>query len=550
MTLKLLIVGGVAGGATTAARARRLDESAEIILFERGEHISFANCGLPYYIGGTILQRNSLLVTTPDQLRTRFMIDVRIRHEVIDVDPVKKEITVRDLVKGEEYRERYDKLLLSPGAEPIRPPIPGIDLNSIFTIRNIPDTLRAEAFIRDRGPKTAVVVGGGYIGLEMVENLSDLGIQVTIIEMMDRVLPPFDPEMASIIQHHLLNRGVQLHLGDGVQSFREQAESTIVTTLSGAEFRADMIILAIGVRPENDLALKAGLSVGPRGGIMTDSTMRTTNPDIYAVGDAVQVMDFVTGQPSLIPLAGPANRQARIAADAMFGRNSTFRGTQGTAILKVFDLTAAATGNNEKQLKALGIPYRASCTHPPSHATYYPGAQGMAIKLLFSPEDGRILGTQIIGGEGVDKRIDVIATAIMGRMSVFDLEQLELAYAPPYSSAKDPVNMAGFVAANILRGDVGIVTWDEIPTLDPATHVLLDVREEIELRTIGMIQGALHIPIDELRQRLGELDRNITYVVYCAVGHRGYVACRILMHHGIQCANLSGGFTTYSYARS
>ena len=546
MTMKLLIVGGVAGGATAAARARRLDEFSEIILFERGEHISFANCGLPYYIGREIKQRSALLVTTPEKLRSRFNIDVRTRQEVVEIHPRERKISVRNLETDEVYQESYDKLLLSPGAEPVRPPFPGIDLETIFTMRNIPDTVGIEEFIKKKKPKSAVIVGGGFIGLEMAENLGSLGFKVTIVEMLDQVLPPLDPEMAEIVHTHLRSKKITLLLGEGVSSFSKVRGKTKITTQMGSELTADMVILSIGVRPETQLARNAGVLLGRHGGIRTDEFMRTSDPDIYAVGDAVEVSDFISGRPSLIPLAGPANRQARIAADNIFGRASSYRGTKGTAILKVFDLTVAHTGNSEKLLKARRIPYRTSFTHPISHAEYYPGSEQMSIKLLFSPRDGKILGAQIVGGEGVDKRIDVLATAIHSEMSVFDLEELELAYAPPYSSAKDPVNMAGFVASNMLRKDLETVNWDQLDGLDRSTHILLDVRSSQEQDIFGLLEGSINIPVDELRSRRTEIDKEKTYIAYCTTGYRSYVACRILMQHGFSCKNLSGGYQTLS----
>lgn len=549
MAVKLVIVGGVAGGATAAARARRVDESAEIVLFERGEFVSFANCGLPYYIGDTIKNRDNLFVATPSLFKHRFNIDVRTMSEVTGIDREKKEAAVRNLATGETYHEKYDKMILSPGAAPVKPPIPGIELDAIFTLRNIPDTDSIKEYVDSAGPKSAVIVGGGYIGLEMAENLAARGLKVTVIEMLNQVLPPFDFEMAAIVHEHLIAKGIELRLGEKVKTFRKENGKISVSTSGGREIDADMAVLSIGVRPEIELARKAGLEIGKLGGILTDDTMRTSDPDIFAVGDAVEVKDFISGDQSLIPLAGPANKQGRIAADNALGRHSIYRGTQGTAILKIFDLAAACTGNNEKSLDRRGIPYLTSHTHSGAHAGYYPVAKMMAIKLLFSPQDGVILGAQIVGGDGVDKRIDVIATAIRAGMTVFDLEELELAYAPPYSSAKDPVNMAGFAAANILKGDSDSVTWKDIEKLDPEKYALLDVRNKTEIEALGGIEGAIHIPLNELRNRLPELDKSKIHVVYCAVGLRGYIAHRILSQHGFKSANLSGGYTTFKTAK-
>lgn len=543
--MKLLIVGGVAGGASAAARARRLDESAEIVLFEKDEHISFANCGLPYYLGGEIKERDNLLVATPEFLKTRFNIEVRNSTEVLKIDREKKQVEAKDLKSGKTYTESYDRLILSPGAEPIRPPLEGIDLDTIFTVRNIPDIERIKSLVDKTQPESAVVVGGGFIGLEMAENLARRGVKVTIVEMLDQVLPPIDFDMAAVVHHHLRDKGVVLRLKDGVKSFRKEGEKTVVTTSGGAGIECDLAILSIGVRPKNGLAKEAGLKIGERGGIVTDDTMRTSDPDIFAVGDAVEVKDFITQTPAQIPLAGPANRQGRIAAGNALGGRFTYNGTQGTAVVRVFDLTVASTGSSEKLLKKMNIPHRVSHTHSASHAGYYPGAKMMAIKLMFAPDDGKVLGAQIVGRDGVDKRIDVIATAIRGGMTVFDLEELELAYAPPYSSAKDPVNMAGFVAANILRGDSANINWSELKELDKEKYVVLDLRTKKELEKFEMIEGAIHIPLDELRDRLGELDKSKTYIPYCAVGLRGYLAHRILAQNGFKSKNLSGGYKTY-----
>jgi len=548
MSTKLIIIGGVAGGATAAARARRLDEHARIIIFERGEFVSFANCGLPYYIGGTIRERGSLLVTTSAAFSTRYNIDIRTFSEVTGIDRQGKAVEVRNLLTGETYRETYDKLILSPGAEPILPPIEGIDGENVFRLRTIPDADRIKARVESGNPGSAVIVGGGFIGIEMAENLVQRGVKTTILEKLDQILPPLDPEMAAIVQDALEEQGVVCELGNGLKAITRKGDRLAVETEKGIPIECDMLILSVGIRPENRLAKEAGLTLCEKGHIWVNPAMQTSDPDIYAVGDAVCTRDFVLGIPTATALAGPANKQARIAADNAMGRSSTFPGTLGTAILKVFNLTAASTGANEKLLLQNKIPYLVSYTHSGSHASYYPGAEQMAIKLLFSPDNGRILGGQIVGGGGVDKRIDVLATALHGGMRVSDLEELELAYAPPYSSAKDPVNIAGFAAGNILKGDMEAIFWRELPELNE-DHVLLDLRESSEIKASGMIPGAVHISLRELRKRLPELDKTKTYVVYCAVGMRGYIAHRILAQHGFTSKNLSGGFKTYSSAR-
>jgi NADPH-dependent 2,4-dienoyl-CoA reductase/sulfur reductase-like enzyme/TusA-related sulfurtransferase/rhodanese-related sulfurtransferase len=547
MPMKLLIVGGVAGGASAATRARRLNEHAEIILFERGEFVSFANCGLPYYIGNEIKDRDDLLVTTTDLLKNRFNIDVRTFNEVVDIDTESRTVTVRDVRTDDQYTESYDKLILSPGGLPIRPPLDGIDLDTVFTLWTIPDSDRIKSYIDQKKPTSAVVIGGGFIGIEMAENLTALGVRVTIVEMLDQVMPPLDFEMCSLVHRHLVDNGVNLHLGDGVRSFRKENGYTVVSTASGTEFVCDMVMLCIGVRPENMLAKKAGLDLGDRGGIRTNPSMQTSDPNIYAAGDAVEVRDFISDNPSMMPLAGPANKQGRVAADNIFGRNSTYDGTQGSAVVKVFDLTVAMTGNNEKLLRKNGTPHLASYTQSGSHASYYPGAQNMNVKLLFSPDEGRILGAQIVGMKGVDKRMDVLATAIRGGLTVYDLEHLELVYAPPFSSAKDPVNMAGFVACNILKGDVENVYWNEIDELDWDRYMLLDVRENEEVEMHPLIHDAVHIPLNVLRSRIHELEPYMdkTIIAYCAMGLRGYIACRMITQHGYTCKNLSGGFVLY-----
>ncbi|MBN1904245.1 MAG: FAD-dependent oxidoreductase [Deltaproteobacteria bacterium] len=545
MAKKLLIIGGVAGGATAASRARRIDEAAEIILFERGEYISFANCGLPYYIGKIIKERESLLVTTAAAFKARYNIDIRPFSEVTEIDRNSKEVMVREIKTGKSYKESYDKIILSPGAEPVRPPLEGINIKNIYSLRSIPDSDLIKAHVDEKNPESAVIIGGGFIGLEMAENLVHRGIKVTIIEMLDQVMAPVDYEMASMVHAHLKEKGVGLILGDGVKSFSMSENQVKVITGKGVEVKCDMVILSIGIRAESVLARNTGLNIGKRGGIVVDSGMRTSDPDIYAVGDAVEIRDYVSGFPVMTALAGPANKQARIAADNAMGRNAKFRGTMGTAVAKVFDLVVASTGNNEKSLKQNNLPYLVSYTHSGSHAGYYPDAEMMAIKLIFSPGSGRILGAQIIGGKGVDKRIDVLATAIYGFMTVDDLEELELAYAPPFSSAKDPVNIAGFVASNILKGDVQTVNWDDLKGIDSEDEILIDLRDKNELDESGIIEGAINIPLSELRERLPELDRTKSYIPFCAIGLRGYLGHRILVQNGFKSRNLSGGYKTY-----
>jgi len=541
MPQKVLIVGGVAGGAGAAARLRRLDEIAEIIVFERGGYISFANCGLPYYISGVISQRDHLLVQTKEGMEERFNVDIRLHSEVTAIHRDTREVEV---VSGDQtYRENYDYLVLSPGAAPIVPPIPGIDREGIYTLRNMADVDRLKALVTQKQPRRAAVVGGGAIGIEMAETLQHLGVDVIIVEAANQIMGPMDAEMARVVAKTLLDKGIKIILNDGVKSFDGQ-ENIEVTLSSGSKLEVDLVLLAIGVKPENKLAREAGLAIGERGGIKVDEYLCTSDPNIYALGDVIEVTDIINGQPSLISLAGPANKQARIVADNITGRKVKFKGSQGTAIIKVFDLTAASTGNNEKLLRLNGIPYLKSYTISPSHAAYYPGAIPMIVKLLFSPADGKLLGAQIVGKEGVDKRIDVLATAIRMRFTVYDLEELELAYAPPYSSAKDPVNMAGFTAANILKGDVGVSHWDELDNLAKDSYVLLDVRMDEERRQ-SHIEGSLHIPLNNLRQRLNELPLDKKVIVHCKSGLRSYIAYRILVQNGFTAANLSGGYDLY-----
>ncbi|MCX7710054.1 MAG: CoA-disulfide reductase [Clostridia bacterium] len=548
MPNKIVIVGGVAGGASTAARLRRIDEAAEIILFEKGEYISFANCGLPYYIGEVIKEKDKLVVQTPENMKQRFRIDVRVNSEVTKINPDKKEVEIYNKAEGKTYTESYDKLVLSPGAEPVKPNILGIDHSRIFTLRNIPDTYRIKDYVDAMKPKRAIVVGAGFIGLEVAENLHMRGVKVTVVELADHVIGPLDYEMAAIVHQHMKTKEVEFYLKDGVKAFTHKDCYTDVELTSGKVLRTDMVILGIGVRPETRLAADAGLKLGPTGGILVDEYMRTSNADIFAVGDAVEVKDYICGNAALIPLAGPANKQGRIAANNICGAGEKYKGTQGTSIVKVFDITVAITGSNERILKRNGIEYEKSFTHSASHAGYYPGAIPMSIKLLFSKKDGKILGAQIVGYDGVDKRLDVIATAIRAGMTVYDLEELELAYAPPYSSAKDPVNIAGYTAANILKNDSGIFHWDEVADLDPQDSLLIDVRTPMEFK-LGTIEGAVNIPLDDLRERLGDLPKDKTLYIFCQVGLRGYLAYRILVQHGYsRVKNLSGGFKTYQLA--
>ncbi len=542
MSKKIVIVGGVAGGASCAARCRRMNETAEILMLDRGPYVSFANCGLPYFVGDVIKDEAKLLVANPALFRDRFNIEVRTENEVIAIDRDAREIEVKEISSGRHYRESYDALVLSPGAAAIRPPLPGIDLPGIFVVRTVPDSRQIRAWIDEKSAKSAVVVGGGFIGLEMAENFVHRGLSVTVVEMLDQVMPPLDPEMARPVQEHLEKHGVKVALGDGVAGFEERGGQISVKTKSGAEHAGDIVILAIGVRPETALAKAAGLELGARGGIRVDEHMRTSDPHIWAVGDAVEVKDVVTGEWTLIPLAGPANRQGRIAADVICGRDSKFRGTQGTAICGVFDIAVASTGASEKSLQRCGITdYEMVYLHPANHVGYFPGAKPINLKLLFRKSDGRILGAQAVGEAGVDRRIDVIATAIQLGGTVFDLEESELCYAPQFGGAKDPVNFAGMIASNSLRGDHPLADWKQ---LLPESAVLVDVRDPDEFLE-GHIPGAINLPLNELRSRLDELPRDRELWLYCRVGLRGYYATRLLMQHGFQVKNLPGGYLTY-----
>ena len=543
---RILIVGGVAGGASAATRARRLSESAKIVLFERGSAVSFANCGMPYHIGGIIPDRGRLLVMTPEALRRRYRIDVRTRHEVVRIDRQARTVLVRNLATGAETAEPYDALILSPGAEPLRPPIPGAESSLVFTLRSLDDMDRIKRTVDEQKPARAVVLGGGYIGLEMAEALRHRKVDVTLVELAPQVFVAADPEMVAPVHQELRRQGVDLRLGISVASIREDAGRLRVRLSSGDEVECGMLILAAGVRPEARLAKEAGLAVGPTGGIVVDPHMRTSDPHIYAVGDAVEVVNTVGKHKCVIPLAGPANRQGRVAADNCLGRASVYTSTQGTAICKVFDLAIGMTGMSEKALRHAGAKYEKVYVHPASHAGYYPGASQISLKLLFDPADGRVLGAQAVGADGVDKRIDVLALAVRAGMTVEDLKDVELCYAPPYGSAKDPVNYAGFVAANVRAGD-GPVCHTEDVAAPRDDQMLLDVRNPAEVEA-GTIPGAVNIPLDDLRERLAEVPKHKEILAFCSVGLRGYIACRILAQNGYKCRNLTGGYKTYRAA--
>jgi NADPH-dependent 2,4-dienoyl-CoA reductase/sulfur reductase-like enzyme/peroxiredoxin family protein/rhodanese-related sulfurtransferase/TusA-related sulfurtransferase len=547
--MKYLIVGGVAGGATTAARLRRLDEHSEIIIFERGEYISYASCGLPYYIGGTITERDNLFVQTPASFGTRFNLQVRTLSEVTAINRQKKEVTVNDLRTGRTYTEGYDKLVLSPGAEPVRPPLPGINQEGIFTMRNVPDTDHIKKYIETRQPRHAVVVGAGFIGLEMAENLHRAGINVTIVEMADHVMTPLDYSMASLVHQHLKTKNIEFYLKTAVSSFDREGDHIVVRLSSSKAIQADLVILSIGVRPDSRLAKEAGLETGHTGGIVVNEFLQTSDKDIYAVGDAIEFTNPVTGTQMITYLAGPANKQGRIVADNIVrGNIKTYRGSINTAIAKVFDVTVAATGVSGRQLSELNIPHISSITHSSSHAGYYPGAMPMSVKISFSPSDGRLLGAQIVGFDGVDKRIDLFSAAIRKRVTVHDLADVEHAYAPPYSSAKDPVNIAGMVAENILDGTTKIISWRDVAKHTIEEMFLLDIRTRDEYQ-LGTIEGAVNIPLDELREHLDEIPRDRKIIAFCGVGLRAHVACRILMQSGFpEVYNLSGGLKTFEMA--
>lgn len=544
--MKVVIVGGVAGGATAAARIRRLDENAEITIFEKSGYISYANCGLPYYIGGEISDREELTLQTPESFNARFKVDVKVRHEVVAINPDRKTVTVRNLSGGEVFEEKYDKLVLSMGAKPIRPNLPGIDDERIFTVRNVEDTFRIKDYIDATKPERAVVIGGGFIGIEMAENLRRLGTEVTLVEAAPQLMAPFDGDMAAFIHAEVRAAGVNLVLGGMVDGFESNGKSLGVRLKDGDIISCDMAVLAIGVAPDTALAKDAGFELGIKGSIVVNERMETSVPDVYAVGDAVQIKNFVTGKPALISLAGPANKQARIAADNICGKDSRYNGAQGSSVIKVFRLTAAATGINERTAKSEGIDADKVILSPMNHAGYYPGGKIMTMKVVFEKGTYRLLGAQIVGFDGVDKRIDVLATAIRAGMKVTDLTELDLAYAPPYSSAKDPVNMAGFMAENIRDGLVGQWYYDDEPTLPRDGSVtLLDVRTPQEF-AMGNINGFVNIPVDELRERAEELDKDKPVYVICQSGLRSYIAARILAGRGFEVYNFAGGYRFYA----
>ena len=544
--MKIIIIGGVAGGASAATRLRRMNETNEIIMFERSDYISFANCGLPYHIGETIKDRNNLLVQTVKGMKDRFGIDVRVKTEVLKINPKEKTVLAKNLVTGEKYEESYDKLLLSPGAEAFIPPIPGVHSKNIYSLRNMSDMDKIKSKV-DKKVKRAVVIGAGFIGLEIAENLVERDIEVTIIEKSNQVLAPVDFEIASEVHQHIKEFKTELFLNDGAKEFIEIGDKTKVKLESGIEIIADIIIMAIGVRPENKLALEAGLEIGKTGGIKVNEYLQTSDEDIYAVGDAIEVKHYINGAESLIPLAWPANRQGRIVADTILGiRQKPYTGSLGTSILKAFDLTVSATGLNEKTLKRLGIPYMVTTVNRNDHASYYPGATPLTLKLIFNKE-GDILGAQAIGYKGVDKRIDIIATAIKGNLKVWDLQEVEVAYAPPYNSAKDPVNIAGYAAENMINGEHETFRYFEIDELlQDSNYQLLDVRTKMENR-LGTIKDSINIDVNELRDNLGSLNRDKTYLVFCQVGLRGYLAYRILVQNGFKVKNLDGGYRLWSH---
>ncbi|WP_028515294.1 FAD-dependent oxidoreductase [Ruminococcus flavefaciens] len=538
--MKTIIVGGVAGGASAAARLRRLNENDEIIILERGDYISFANCGMPYFIGGEITDKNMLTLQTPESFRKRFNIDVRVKSEAVKISPEAHTVTVRNADTGEEYEETFDKLILSPGAEPIRPNISGIELPHVFTLRNIPDTMKIKSFIDSSKPKKAVVVGGGYIGVEMAENLANAGLDVSIVELADHLIAPLDADMAADVHRYIISKGISLYLNNGVAEITDKK-----VILQNGSIEADMVIVSVGVRPETSLAKECGIALDPRGSIIVNSHMQTNYPDIYAVGDAVEVKDFVTGKPAFIPLAGPANKQGRIAADNISGLSSEYKGTQGSAVLKLFNMTVATTGLNEKRAAVEGIDYDKTYTYSASHASYYPNATNMSVKILWDKNTKKLLGAQIVGFDGVDKRMDVLAAAIRFGAEVTDLKELELCYAPPFGSAKDPVNMAGYVAENVINGTVKQFFWHDIEKLPRDGSVtLLDVRTKTETAR-GMIDGFINIPLDTLRDNLDKLPKDKPVYVHCHSGLRSYIACRILSGNSYDCYNLAGGWRLY-----
>lgn len=544
--MKVVIVGGVAGGATAATRIRRLDENAQIIVIERTGYISYANCGLPYYIGGVIKDKDDLTLQTPESFLERFQIDVRVEQEVTGIDASKKTVTIKRLDNGQEYEESYDKLILSPGARPVRPDLPGINDNRVFFLRTVEDTFKIRAFVENTKPETAVMIGGGFIGLEIAENLSDLGVKVTIIQRPDHVMNTLDYDMAALVHAKLMSKGIDLKLGSNVIGFESNADKLSVLLKDDELVRTDMVLMAVGVTPETTLAKKAGLSLGLKNAIVVNDKMETSAADIYAVGDAVMVKHYVTGNDAVIALAGPANKQGRIAADNICGFESHYKGSMGSSVLKLFDMTVASTGITEKAAKQAGVIYDKVVLSPASHAGYYPGAKVMTMKLIYAKEDLHILGAQIVGFDGVDKRIDVIATAIQAGMRADALKDLDLAYAPPYSSAKDPVNMAGFMIENIETGKIKQFHFDEVDMLLENDNVtLLDVRTEFEYR-LSHVEGFINIPVDDLRERIGEIEPEKPVYIMCQSGLRSYIACRILMQNGFDCYNFSGGYRFYN----
>ncbi len=538
--MKVVIIGGVAGGASAAARLRRLDENAEIIILEKGEYISFANCGLPYYIGDVITDKAKLTLQTPQSFKSRFNIDVRVFNEVVAIHPDTNSVTVKNLKNGETYEEKYDFLVLSPGAEPIKPDIPGADGENVFTLRNIPDTLKIKNYIKNHSTHSAVVVGGGYIGVEMAENLKEAGLDVSVVELSDHLIAPLDFDMAADVHRYIKQKGIKLYLNNGVTAIENGK-----VILQNGVIETDMVIMSVGVRPESGIAARCGISINRRGSIIVNSHMQTNIPNIYAVGDAVECMEFLTTSPAFIPLAGPANKQGRIAADNITGGDSEFTGTQGSAVLKLFDMTVATTGLNEKSAKNAGIDYDKTYLYSAPHATYYPGGTNMSIKALWDKKTHKLLGAQIVGFDGVDKRMDVLATAIRFGAKITDLTKLELCYAPPFGSAKDPVNMLGFVAENVITGKIKQFFWDQIKDLPrDGSITLLDTRTVSEAEN-GSIDGFINIPLDSLRQRIQEIPKDKPVYVHCFSGHRSYIACRILAGYGYDCYNLAGGWRLY-----
>ncbi len=541
--MKTLIIGGVAGGASAAARLRRLDESAEIIVLERGDFVSFANCGLPYYIGGKITERENLTLQTPESFKARFNIDVRVKNEALKINADAKTVTVKNLETDAVYKESYDYLILSPGAEPVKPNISGIDSDFVFTLRNIPDTLKIKQYIEKANPESAVVVGGGYIGVEMAENLKEAGLDVSVVELADHLIAPLDFDMAADVHRYIKNKGINLYLNNGVKAIENR---TVI--LQNGRINADMVIMSVGVRPETVLAKECGIKVNNRGSIIVNSNMKTNIPDIYAVGDAVEVEDFITKKPAFIPLAGPANKQGRIAADNISGLCSEYKCTQGSAVLKLFDMTVATTGINEKIAQTSGIDYDKTYIYAGSHASYYPGAVNMSIKALWDKKTLKILGAQIVGFDGVDKRMDVLATAIRFGAKITDLAELELCYAPPFGSAKDPVNMLGFVGENIVSGRIKQFFWNDVEKLPRDGSVtLLDVRTVTEVQC-GKIDGFINIPLDSLREHISEIPKDKPVYVHCHSGLRSYIACCMLQGNGYECFNLAGGWRLYESA--